>query len=925
MVKTKFSIPILPGDLDPSTHKYKGYISYFERVVPINFSDNKSDKFTNLVQCYNHSNHIWNKGKRNTENFLQSYGIILDFDGKSSDLHSSINEFKSSIFASEFAYILYTSKSHSSKGRDSYHVFLPLKRPINNSKSYHDLLKLVGYYLQQQDDLVTDMAVLNDTGNRFIYPSRKEGITTDFKNFRIDFELFKRNDKGKTIKKNSLPVEKTLISLGWFLNIPELKQKLNLYHQRASNQIAQVEVRPINLDNKLDLEVVEAANWYKKNANLFEETDWFRLGQALFNTYGDSAKDLFINMSLNEHNPQDTVESLTKFWDKYKNSKVVDSPITIKSFLYLIKEQGYTPIYSVEDMEQGVTQLNLDLVKLREALYRGFKTKSSISFFTKAKSSGTLTLSTIKYHNTDTSGYKTSLNLSTQEGIILRPTMGDYKVRDFTQLLDQTVDIPLDIKDLYRTYDLYHKDKFVGNALFDSLVYDLTFNASRVEDLHITMISGLWLPTGVEVKKEYPLKVTDISQVIDYDISNGNIFYHNPIIEYPSELNPKDGYAFETLAKEYAKELEDVVYHILEKDEEAFTFFMDWMAQYVCEYRIKANKCSIILTGVRGSGKNTLIESIVGAMFQTREINKRDKNIDNTQFGDLFTTKLALLDETELDNEKIEDMLKAASGGEAIKVRKLYANAHHHQPYGYGVVLSNNRRVVNLTDTEMFAADNQFFNKHLIHPLRSKLQVVADENYINRRLRAFIDFTLIPRYLKKIKGNKNNYRYGILVPITKENVQSRKIKDRNAYTASGANIENFEEHYWDLPISNNTVLRVKDLNRLQVALIPHFYALFNKNVMSSQLIKILSKSTKMHRNTTLNAFLSKNTDMDFKLKETKIMVAGRYMRGYVLSNEIMEAYYTREVLEHARVMLTKATVQEVNTYHDVNTYVIKFT
>ena len=923
MIKTKFSIPILPSDLDPSTHKYKGYISHFNKVMPVTFSDNKSDKFTNLVQCYNHSNHIWKNGKRNTENFLQSYGIILDFDGKSEDLHSTIQEFKQSIFASEFAYVLYTSKSHINKGRDSFHVFLPLKRPINNSKSYHDLLKLIGYYIKQQDDLVTDMAVLNDTGNRFIYPSRKEGITTDFKNFRIDFELFKRNDKGKTIKKNSLPIEKTLISLGWFLNIPELKQKLNSYHQRAASQISQVEVRPIDLENKLDLEVVEAAKWYKDHANLFEETTWFKLGQALFNTYGDSAKDLFINMSLNEYNPGDTLETLTKFWNRYQNSKVVDSPIIIKSFLYLIKEQGYTPIYTVEDMELGITQLNLDLEKLREALYKGFKTKSSVSFFTKAKSSGTLTLSTIKYHNTDTSGYKTSLNLSSQEGIILRPTMGDYKVKDFTQLLDQTVDIPIDIKNLYRTYDLYHKDKFVGNALFDSLVYDLTFNASRIEDLHITMISGLWLPNGTEVKKEYPLKVTDIAQVIDYDISNGNIFYHNPIIEYPKELNPSDGYAFERDAKIAASELETTIFKILENDDVAFNFFMDWMAQYVCEYRIKANKCSIILTGVRGSGKNTLIESIVGAMFQTREVNKRDKNIDSTQFGDLFTTKLALLDETELDNEKIEDMLKAASGGEAIKIRRLYANAFHHQPYGYGVVLSNNRRVLNLTDTEIHAADNQFFNKHLEHPLRAKLPHIVDEVYITKRLRAFIDFTLIPRYLKHIKGNPRNYRYGILVPVTAENVQSRKIKDKNVYTTSAASIENFEELYWDLPISNN-VLRTKDLNTAQVTLIPHFYALFVKGVVSTQLLKVLERSTKTHRNTTLNAFLSKNKQLGFKLEDTKTMVDGRYMRGFTLSDEILQAFFTREVLQHAKVMLTKKVVAEVNKYYDVKSYVVRY-
>jgi len=893
------------------SHNYKENLSLLNEVVNVNITENGSDKFKYIVTTFNHSPHIFKSGYRKSGNFIETSGLILDFDNKNDHRDSSIQEFINSDFAKTFAYILYTSKSHvPDVQRDSFHVFVPLNAPIKDTKVYQELLYLVGFYLKQQDDLKTDKAILADKGNRFIYPSRQNNKACNFADFKMKVNIFQTLKNGDLKLNEGTPVVKNLLSLGYFLDKPEFMQALELYHQKASdllNNRIQVEHLPLDVsNNKIDKLVQEGADFVHNNGKLFTHNEWWKLGQALFNHYGVYSKEIFLSMLSDDKFTEEAFD----VWEKYKVSE--ESPVlSIRSFLYIIKEKGYNFSYDLKKIQLNITTLDIHRDIFFQALLDSMATEEKLFFITKAKAPKTFIMNRLDYHIDskyhDNFGKLTALTFD-EEGIKVTKNIAELKLNNFIDMIDHLRKLSMNDRNIFDNYNITFKNKIVGNTLFTSLEQKLMLYQSGSGDFNLKRISGLYLADGTKVNKAFKQEINNINEVIEVNINNGDIIYHNPVIDYPKdllELKKISPLRFTNEVKKRSLEFEAMLLELLEKDETAFQFFLDFLAQYTYEYRVNANKCTVVLTGVRGSGKNTIAENIIGSIFKTNEVIKRDKKIDNTQFTNLFSRKLALFDETEMNNYELEDLLKAMSGATTIKVRELYENSRQHLIYAYGFVLSNSRSVINITDRINDVRNNQFYVKHLSTPLVRKLpKTIVDNLYIKQNLRCFIEYTLKNRYQENL-GKFRGYRYGIPVPITDELTKSFKGKTKNTYHNIAVKLRNVEDFLLDM-VSEDKV-RLDDISYKQLVILPHLWLLVNKKVLTSSLAYKIMSNERVSASVFENTLRSLNTEADYEVTTKRVTIGKRQYRGYSINHTIIQHILT----EYAQKMLLQVASKDI--------------
>jgi len=901
-------------------HDYTKNQHLLNDTVSVNIQENSSEKFKEIVTTYRHSPHSFKEGLRKTSNFVSTSGIILDFDNKGEHNDSSIKEFVNSTFAKTFAYILYTSKSHTELA-NSYHVYIPLATPIHDSKTYRELLMLLGIHLKNQDDLRTDLAILRDTGNRFIYPSRHSGEMPNYQTFQCIVDIYKTNAKGEMRLKEGKNITKTLLSLGYLLEIPYLNVALEKYHLDAQRALQEdkVDIKPIDtLNNKLDYVVVEGAKYFQKNALEFTEPEWFTLGQALFNHYGEHAKELYIRMSTNDYG--DSEETIERKWESYQKNidTYVERPVTIRSFLYIIQNKGFEGAYSLDEIDQGIKRIDKDLDLFLNAMYKALMTKDKVFFFTKPKQSKCIMLNKAIYSNLSNNVYSdiTALDLN-QEGITLHMEVAELKVSDFLSLVEKTATLPTEIKHLVQLYTI--GDKNGANILFNHLIHKLTLNSATTSSINVQRIAGLTTPSQVEIRPAYPFKVKHIRDVVKVDTGLGRLFYYNPIIDYPQDMQYMEGERFKKERKLRAGRMQEAINAILEQDEIAITFFKDFMAQYTCEYRVKANRCSIVLTGVRGSGKNTLVENIIGEIFQTKEIVKRDKKIDKGQFSDLFSKKLALFDETEVGKSyEIEDMLKMTSGGTFIKMEKKFKDAHSHLIYAYAVILSNAKNVLGITDTPTSDKNNQFYVKHLDLELSAKTNIMIDDVFIKKHLRCYLDEIIIPHYELVVSRYDSGYRYGLPVPITSNLIRSKKQKVSNTYSNVRLKLQSIDDEIHEM-LYDDKILP-KDLTFQQALLAPHFHLLVHKHLLTKQLVKAITGRTQITSTALENTLLQMNDNPNFELTAgARATVAKRTYAGYKITAQILREILSTSALSVVDTELDKAKVNNIVVFHNINT------
>ncbi len=153
--------------------------------VPINhgFDLNNYDdieSFISLVQNTHHTYTHYANGFRSADNFLQGFGVVIDFDNKDFKVNSSMSEFVNSFTAQSYNWILYSSKSHTKQG-DCFHVVFPLSCAVNTVDHLEKITKHI------KNDLSAEGIIFDNVSPRQIFaPSVQCGYSSDAFHWEIE-------------------------------------------------------------------------------------------------------------------------------------------------------------------------------------------------------------------------------------------------------------------------------------------------------------------------------------------------------------------------------------------------------------------------------------------------------------------------------------------------------------------------------------------------------------------------------------------------------------------------------------------------------------------------------------------------------------------------------------------------------------------
>ncbi len=243
---------------------------------------------------------------------------------------------------------------------------------------------------------------------------------------------------------------------------------------------------------------------------------------------------------------------------------------------------------------------------------------------------------------------------------------------------------------------------------------------------------------------------------------------------------------------EYVKTLIDTIFL---NNNIYLEFIYDFIAQYVTQHRTN-QRVALILKGGRGLGK-TLFIDILRMMFDITGV----RNYDTSRFNShKANTKLIVYDEADSINEnknnfrQLENIIKKDLGSSFQEIELKGKDKKITKSSFYLIVATNNNFPITISEKPIDTKNNQFFvcdfeNTNI--PLNQRLPKGYNINTekIRKNLRAFIDKYIlnspkeISPYQKILNYQKNNYRYGLIVPITNAEldlVESTKTKTDRA-------------------------------------------------------------------------------------------------------------------------------------------------
>jgi hypothetical protein len=206
---------------------------------------------------------------------------------------------------------------------------------------------------------------------------------------------------------------------------------------------------------------------------------------------------------------------------------------------------------------------------------------------------------------------------------------------------------------------------------------------------------------------------------------------------------------------------------------------MDYVSLYAFENRYEISRPTLLLSGDRGTGKNTFLESLVGQIYYgvSQEIT----------FGDNFTewmdAKLAYIGEITEGTHRTDvlwDWSKRISGQGVNKVNTKNKSKVEMSNGIYFVMLTNEIKPFHIKDPIVDDSQNQMLVVKMIKNSETTKQVEKMILEINKLgYYGFMDFmkdhlghwiyTDLFEHYKKLKLRIKNrpYRYGMPVPITK--------------------------------------------------------------------------------------------------------------------------------------------------------------
>jgi len=203
------------------------------------------------------------------------------------------------------------------------------------------------------------------------------------------------------------------------------------------------------------------------------------------------------------------------------------------------------------------------------------------------------------------------------------------------------------------------------------------------------------------------------------------------------------------------------------------TTYKNWLAQLCFENRTEiGGRASLILYGVRGSGKGFLIECFTHAFIPYMS---SPVPSDFQQFNEYLKNKLVYLDEQEqdaLDLRKVYVFAKRISGGKLDMVGGKYKDKIKTTTSSYFACMSNGKPM-HMQEIPTGERDNQWIVFRFPNELNSNPQFIQFKEKHGENLLPFIRASvgrymldvLHPIYLR-LNENRKNYRYGLPVPIT---------------------------------------------------------------------------------------------------------------------------------------------------------------
>jgi len=329
------------------------------------------------------------------------------------------------------------------------------------------------------------------------------------------------------------------------------------------------------------------------------------------------------------------------------------------------------------------------------------------------------------------------------------------------------------------------KDNIIAYLFFNNIIDDIKNNNEKAAEIKKTLKREienfklyLFQNRSFNLSKTYfkyirGLNDTKDKEILELDYKYRELNYNIPLISLIDDSN-----------SDYVKTLIDTIFL---NNQEYLLFIYEFIAQYVTEHRTN-QRVAIILKGGRGIGK-TLFIDILRMLFDDMSVRNFDTGRFNTHKAN---TKLIVYDEADSVNEskntykQLENIIKKDLGSSYQEIEAKGKEKEVIKSSFYLIIATNNNYPITISEKPINTKNNQFFVcdfKNVQGSLTDRLpkDYTINPKTIRRNLRAFINkYILTDQILSNLESyEKDNYRYGLNVPITKEElelVESTKTK-----------------------------------------------------------------------------------------------------------------------------------------------------
>ena len=818
----KFKLSILDDKLN-----YSKKVANVKEVVELD-SQTDIDSIKYYFGHTIHSPYQWNNGVRNSENFIETNALFLDFDES-----ISINDWKKSVF-SKFNQIIYVSRSHQLLKDDvivdRFHVLLLLDKTLTVGKEVTNMLIRIrnilagmGYKLDKCIDV-----------SRYIFPSRYEGNENVNSYFENEFEIINNKVSINNERINDLFVE---------LNIED-----NFVEDSQVDKIKKNVDYQYKLEENLneDYNVGEAIKVLMSVGNELEHEERFTIAVALYNLYGENGKQYLLNIK----NSEGTI----RCWDSAKMKKY--SEIGVGSLFFIAKKYGfnffsntdilkkdlqekYDPIKSLlksqkitqKENEKKVLEIQLEniiesLTKEEKEIKVYYDRKISETFSNEELSDGVKEIQQKMFQSDKKNKIEAIVDKYSKEKKVIDKKLAgfDKEVESELNDVDKEVSKEMEVefkkkeKELKKSQNEDQSRKkleLLTNGITDLKRYvgeKFSHHWEQASQLHkdckiflapdgkysklikfsdkgefgsVMLLKGLEWSGIVETSYKYTYKITsgffnaEKDAIVDVDFSKMDFSTQNRIIN--NEFDKYDNFYLRGEVRLQITPNLEIKNPMADEFEQLFRYtfgdFSDFLLKFISMVVFEDRKEArpvVVFNGVRGTGK-----SLFMGLFKYL-YGESSKEFNEGEFNSYANAKIITVDEKYSNRKELWDTIKRTTGNKTVTVRPLYSNPIECDSISYYIVASNDRPI-KITEAPESAKDNQVYAVTLTKPFsdntlaNSYYKKNKDErdkdvlSFLTNRLGAWLQTKGMELFTKIVEDRNGSdiLRYGIRVPITK--------------------------------------------------------------------------------------------------------------------------------------------------------------